>query len=49
MAFIIPCHRVIGSNGDLTGYGGGLERKKYLLQLESKNSGKIIQKEIKFE
>jgi len=31
---IIPCHRVIGKNGDLTGYAGGLWRKKYLLELE---------------
>lgn len=34
IAIIIPCHRVIGSNGSLTGYGGGLWRKKYLLNLE---------------
>jgi len=33
---IIPCHRVIGSNGDLTGFGGGLPTKKKLLELESK-------------
>jgi methylated-DNA-[protein]-cysteine S-methyltransferase len=33
---IIPCHRVIGSNGDLTGFGGGLPIKKKLLALESK-------------
>lgn len=32
---VIPCHRVIGANGDLTGYGGGLERKRALLGLES--------------
>jgi len=32
---IIPCHRVIGSNGDLVGYAGGLERKKWLLNHES--------------
>jgi methylated-DNA-[protein]-cysteine S-methyltransferase len=31
---IIPCHRVIGSNGDLTGYGGELWRKKWLLEHE---------------
>ena len=32
---LIPCHRVIGKNGALTGYGGGLWRKQYLLELES--------------
>ncbi len=31
---VIPCHRVIGSNGKLTGYAGGLENKKYLLEIE---------------
>lgn len=31
---IVPCHRVIGANGTLTGYGGGLRRKEYLLDLE---------------
>jgi methylated-DNA-[protein]-cysteine S-methyltransferase len=31
---VLPCHRVIGANGSLTGYGGGLERKRALLQLE---------------
>jgi len=34
IALVIPCHRVIGSDGSLTGYGGGLERKRYLLELE---------------
>jgi methylated-DNA-[protein]-cysteine S-methyltransferase len=33
---VIPCHRVIGSNGRLTGYGGGLPRKEFLLALERK-------------
>jgi methylated-DNA-[protein]-cysteine S-methyltransferase len=33
---IIPCHRVIGSNGKLTGFGGGLETKAFLLNLEAK-------------
>lgn len=33
-AIIIPCHRVLGANGDLTGYSGGLERKRYLLSHE---------------
>ncbi len=32
---IIPCHRVVGSNGSLTGFGGGLETKRWLLALES--------------
>ncbi|WP_281674625.1 methylated-DNA--[protein]-cysteine S-methyltransferase [Veillonella tobetsuensis] len=36
ISIIIPCHRVIGSNGKLTGYAGGIERKKYMLDLESK-------------
>jgi O-6-methylguanine DNA methyltransferase len=36
IAVIIPCHRVIGSNGKLTGYGGGLAIKKRLLNIESK-------------
>lgn len=31
---IVPCHRVVGANGKLTGYGGGLERKQFLLDLE---------------
>lgn len=36
IGILIPCHRVIGENGHLTGYGGGLWRKKWLLDLESK-------------
>jgi AraC family transcriptional regulator of adaptative response/methylated-DNA-[protein]-cysteine methyltransferase len=39
IAIIVPCHRVICSNGDLTGYGGGLWRKRRLLELERMNSG----------
>lgn len=34
IALIIPCHRVIGSNGSLTGYAGGLDKKTQLLRLE---------------
>ena len=34
LPIVIPCHRVIGSNGSLTGFGGGLEAKSYLLTLE---------------
>jgi methylated-DNA-[protein]-cysteine S-methyltransferase len=35
ISIIAPCHRVIGSNGDLTGFAGGLDNKRYLLALES--------------
>jgi methylated-DNA-[protein]-cysteine S-methyltransferase len=35
IALIVPCHRVIGADGSLTGYGGGLERKRLLLDLEA--------------
>ncbi|MFO6063071.1 methylated-DNA--[protein]-cysteine S-methyltransferase, partial [Pseudomonas aeruginosa] len=34
IAIVIPCHRVIGSDGSLTGYGGGLWRKRWLLEHE---------------
>jgi methylated-DNA-[protein]-cysteine S-methyltransferase len=34
IVLVIPCHRVIGSNGSLTGFGGGIERKRWLLQHE---------------
>jgi methylated-DNA-[protein]-cysteine S-methyltransferase len=34
LAIVVPCHRVIGSDHSLTGYGGGIERKRYLLGLE---------------
>jgi methylated-DNA-[protein]-cysteine S-methyltransferase len=35
ISVIVPCHRVVGATGDLTGYGGGLDRKRMLLNLES--------------
>ena len=37
IAIIVPCHRVVGSDGSMTGYAYGLERKEYLLALESKS------------
>jgi methylated-DNA-[protein]-cysteine S-methyltransferase len=40
ISIIIPCHRVIGSNGKLTGYGGGIERKKFLLEFEAETLAK---------
>jgi O6-methylguanine-DNA--protein-cysteine methyltransferase len=36
--FIIPCHSVIGKNGELVGYGGGMWRKKFLSNLEKKTN-----------
>jgi AraC family transcriptional regulator of adaptative response/methylated-DNA-[protein]-cysteine methyltransferase len=42
VSIIIPCHRVIGSDGQLTGYGGGLKRKRWLLDHEKKHSGKPV-------
>jgi O-6-methylguanine DNA methyltransferase len=41
IAIIVPCHRVIGSDGSLTGYGGGLEAKRKLLELEGALSGRL--------
>ena len=38
LPIVIPCHRVIGTNGSLTGFGGGLEAKSFLLELEAKNN-----------
>ncbi len=38
IAIFIPCHRVIGSSGNLVGFGGGLELKSWLLELEARNS-----------
>ncbi len=34
VSIVVPCHRVVGANGSLTGYGGGTDRKRALLELE---------------
>jgi len=39
IGIIIPCHRVIGADGSLTGYAGGLDNKQFLLDLEAKHAG----------
>jgi methylated-DNA-[protein]-cysteine S-methyltransferase len=39
ISIIVPCHRVIGADGSLTGYGGGLPAKQFLLSLEASHSG----------
>jgi methylated-DNA-[protein]-cysteine S-methyltransferase len=40
ISVVVPCHRVIGADGSLTGYGGGLHRKRFLLDLERAVAGK---------
>lgn len=40
ISIIVPCHRVIGADGSLTGYGGGVERKQHLLDLERATAGR---------
>jgi methylated-DNA-[protein]-cysteine S-methyltransferase len=42
IAIIVPCHRVIGASGSLTGYGGGLERKRSLLALEKSRTSATL-------
>ena len=42
ISIVVPCHRVIGENGHLTGYGGGLWRKRWLLDHEKKYSGQPV-------
>jgi methylated-DNA-[protein]-cysteine S-methyltransferase len=41
IGIIVPCHRVIGSNGSLTGYGGGIDRKRALLEMEKSRTSPI--------
>ncbi len=40
VSIIIPCHRVVGADGGLTGYAGGIDRKKFLLELEGNKTGR---------
>jgi methylated-DNA-[protein]-cysteine S-methyltransferase len=42
LPIVVPCHRVIGSDGSLTGFGGGLPTKKWLLELERAHCGKTL-------
>ena len=42
ISIIIPCHRVVGSNGSLTGYAGGVKKKKYLLEHEKVDMNKLF-------
>lgn len=42
ISIIIPCHRVVGTNGSLTGYAGGVDKKKWLLRLEKVDMSKLF-------
>ncbi len=42
IGIIVPCHRIVGSNGSLTGYAGGLDRKRALLALESRRAELLL-------
>jgi methylated-DNA-[protein]-cysteine S-methyltransferase len=42
LSVIVPCHRVVGADGALTGYAGGLERKRFLLDLESSGESRLF-------
>jgi methylated-DNA-[protein]-cysteine S-methyltransferase len=42
ISIVVPCHRVIGADGNMTGYGGGLPRKRFLLMLEQRVSGQTL-------
>jgi methylated-DNA-[protein]-cysteine S-methyltransferase len=48
ISIIVPCHRVIGADGTLTGYGGGLQNKQRLLELEGRRSGNAAQSTLTF-
>jgi O-6-methylguanine DNA methyltransferase len=45
VSIVVPCHRVIGADGSLTGYGGGLDAKRRLLELERPRSGRLFAEE----
>jgi methylated-DNA-[protein]-cysteine S-methyltransferase len=42
ISLVVPCHRVLGANGELTGYAGGLERKRFLLGLEGARTAPLV-------
>jgi len=48
ISIIVPCHRVIGKNGSLTGFAGGIERKRFLLQLEARYADRQDGQEIAY-
>jgi len=48
ISILVPCHRIIGSKGELTGYAGGLRAKQKLLDLEKKATGQAVQTQLEF-
>lgn len=42
VSIVVPCHRVVGASGAITGYGGGVERKQALLALERRVAGEAL-------
>ncbi len=42
IAVVVPCHRVVGADGDLTGYAGGIHAKRWLLDLEARTAGTVL-------
>ncbi len=46
ISIIVPCHRVVGKNNSLTGYAGGIDKKEYLLKLESTNIANNNEKQV---
>jgi methylated-DNA-[protein]-cysteine S-methyltransferase len=42
IAIVVPCHRIVGADGSLTGYAGGLERKRKLLEIEGVLQGTLV-------
>ena len=45
VSIVVPCHRVVGADGDLTGFAGGLQTKAHLLQLEQSRSGREVSRQ----
>jgi methylated-DNA-[protein]-cysteine S-methyltransferase len=46
IAIVVPCHRVIGADGSLTGYGGGIDRKRWLLIREGATFDKVAKRRV---
>lgn len=47
MSIVVPCHRIVGADGSLTGFGGGMAAKRFLLELENRNRSRMSQTDAK--